>query len=410
MSYNHASHRQPGPYNHIQGPPTSQPPYHGYHTGLSSQAQDQQRPNSFIQGDDQPYPGSPVGQGQENYGAGTYGSGDGGQNYAGTYASSNPPPPPRSNQSLHGRSGYRHQERTEAAPYGQQAYNPQQYGLSSTQNWQAPAQPPWPSQNHAPVHTPYNPAVYQSPNSQYQPSYGGQQVGGTQNYASPTMSQYSTSSQQFSQHSYGRDYSNQVTPPLQEVSTFAPLSQGNQYFPPHNTQAHLQSDASYTPPAPPPPPFSPSRDAFSSRQSSTASNRHSQQSGIAPTPHHHHSQERFSPQTSQQPSLPPRYSSNGDTAVSSPRSYRQSAFSTAPHLNHSLPPTPGTPGPTPPTHSPQRSNTSGRHPQFRPLPGTPAQTVADDDYFGTAEQYREIPGTQAGQGGYDDLMRRLKLL
>ena len=69
--------------------------------------------------------------------------------------------------------------------------------------------------------------------------------------------------------------------------------------------------------------------------------------------------------------------------------------------NASLPQTPGTPGPTPPAHSPQRSDTLGRHPQSRPLPGPPA---ADTDYFTASNGYAD----QVEETGYDDLMQEVE--
>ena len=76
-------------------------------------------------------------------------------------------------------------------------------------------------------------------------------------------------------------------------------------------------------------------------------------------------------------------------------------------LDDSLPPTPGTPGPTPPQHSPQRTNTMGRHPQARPLPGPPPGPALSSDYFGDPinshanEAYSQEPR-------YEDLMKEVE--
>ena len=78
------------------------------------------------------------------------------------------------------------------------------------------------------------------------------------------------------------------------------------------------------------------------------------------------------------------------------------------NLNHSLPPTPGTPGPTPPQHSPQRMNTRGRHPQARPLPGPPTDSDPNTDYFGGRNERRGATATLNEDPGYDDLMREVE--
>lgn len=74
-------------------------------------------------------------------------------------------------------------------------------------------------------------------------------------------------------------------------------------------------------------------------------------------------------------------------------------------LNNSLPPTPGTPGPTPPQHSPQRTNTTGRHPQQRALPGPPSEPT---DYFAGGTGQSDTEDSSAGRPVYDDLMREVE--
>lgn len=71
-------------------------------------------------------------------------------------------------------------------------------------------------------------------------------------------------------------------------------------------------------------------------------------------------------------------------------------------LDNSLPPTPGTPGPTPPQHSPQRSNTSGRHPHDRPLPGPPAQSDCFGGRIGQRNEYDDE------EPAFDDLMKDIE--
>lgn len=73
-------------------------------------------------------------------------------------------------------------------------------------------------------------------------------------------------------------------------------------------------------------------------------------------------------------------------------------------LNNSLPPTPGTPGPTPPQHSPQRTNTTGRHPQRRALPGPPSEPM---DYF-TGRIDQSDTDDSGGGPVYDELMQEVE--
>ncbi|KAI4274277.1 MAG: hypothetical protein L6R35_006339, partial [Caloplaca aegaea] len=72
-------------------------------------------------------------------------------------------------------------------------------------------------------------------------------------------------------------------------------------------------------------------------------------------------------------------------------------------LRHSLPPTPGTPGPTPPAHSPQRTNTN-RHPHARPLPGPPPDT----DYFSDQSVNGYEDDNHDEEPGYEDLMKEVE--
>ena len=68
--------------------------------------------------------------------------------------------------------------------------------------------------------------------------------------------------------------------------------------------------------------------------------------------------------------------------------------------------------PSPPSRntshtSPQRTNTLGRHPQERPLPGPPSESESDNDYFpgqnGGGVRHSTVPE----ETGYDDLMREV---
>ncbi len=76
-------------------------------------------------------------------------------------------------------------------------------------------------------------------------------------------------------------------------------------------------------------------------------------------------------------------------------------------LENSLPPTPGTPGPIPPQHSPQRTNTTGRHPQARPLPGPPSDPALPSDYFGDPSGNFSNDG-HSQEPRYEDLMKEVE--
>ncbi|KAK4696930.1 RHO1 GDP-GTP exchange protein 1/2, partial [Lecanoromycetidae sp. Uapishka_2] len=100
-----------------------------------------------------------------------------------------------------------------------------------------------------------------------------------------------------------------------------------------------------------------------------------------------------------------------------PQSATSSTFNAAAHQppvgshtnsrnENSLPPTPGTPGPTPPAHSPQRMNTLGQHPQARPLPGPPAHATAEIDYFSGSNGHSDEQDDR--EPGYDDLMQEVE--
>ena len=53
-------------------------------------------------------------------------------------------------------------------------------------------------------------------------------------------------------------------------------------------------------------------------------------------------------------------------------------------------------------------NTTGRHPQARPLPGPPIDNDADLDYFGGRDENREAVTRPNEDPGYDDLMREVE--
>ncbi|KAG8525773.1 uncharacterized protein KY384_000533 [Bacidia gigantensis] len=153
---------------------------------------------------------------------------------------------------------------------------------------------------------------------------------------------------------------------------------------------------SYTPPAPPAPPFSPGRDAFPPQTPSSVSSQQ-QVASTSPTEYRGGSLGPSSRPQSQMLSSdgfhPPR-----ELPMPSPSIHRRPVGNNGP-----LPPTPETPGPTPPAHSPQRNNTLGRHPHSRPLPQAPS---ANDGYFGHAAAESNEDYDQ--QQGYEDLMQEVE--
>ena len=91
--------------------------------------------------------------------------------------------------------------------------------------------------------------------------------------------------------------------------------------------------------------------------------------------------------------------------MSSPILPRRPLGSSNSLASSALSPTPGTPGPTPPAHSPQPTGTGGRHPQARPLPGPPAP---QGDYFGDSNSQSDEQAVSDDEPGYDDLMQEVE--
>ena len=402
MSYYHHSQRPQGLY---AGTQTSQPAYGAAGANQAPSDQNVHRSPSFDQGDDVQYRGG-SGEHEQAYGTRAYRSGSSADRQreelfmGGNYI------PTRGPSQATG--AYQHQDLSSIPTGSLRSYNPQQY---------PPAQPhysPQPSagltnQFTSAAPQPYVPAAYQpspSTNAPYASNYGGQSYGlANQSYTSSThpylSHQAPPTPDRLLEQPYGNRNSAQTgaNAPAQQPSL--PYDHSNQQYGPPS----LPPRPGYTPPVPPPPPFSPIRDSFTSTNSTTGSRRYSHRA--SPSHNRYNVPDRFSPTQSTLPTLPPRHSSNGDSGIPSPTSYRAQVLSAYPTLDNSLPPTPGTPGPTPPQHSPQRMNTTGRHPQARPLPGPPLDGNADTDYFGGRDDRRDASVRYDGNSSYDDIMRQV---
>ena len=278
--------------------------------------------------------------------------------------------------------GYQHRNSPPLPPLptSHPSYNPQEYGPPQAQ------QSPQVYSNPSPIQTtgyqPYVPAAYQATNAMQQPNYNNQTFSPI--YGSPTLH-------------YLPGQSPSIPPrPTEQSASHRRLSQlgasSNHQFP-YSVSVSPQRQPAYTPPAPPPPPFSPNRDAFPSNIPPPLPQRTHQYSNATPR------SPTFTPGSRQSSlnRLPPLPNSLGDMSYTSSYANRPSPATSSPSL----------PGPTPPPHSPQRTNTIGRHPQARPLPGPPPETPdsnLDTDYFGNGGAYdynRSVPGV-------DDIMREVE--
>ena len=402
MSYYRNSQRQQPYYGSTQA---SQPTY-----GASgpNQAPYVHRSPSFDQGDDFQHPDEH--DQEQAYGARPYRSeSSADRQREELFIGSNNRAPSNRTPSYVPR-GYQHQDLSTALNSNQRSYNPQQY--PPTQQFQYSPQPSAGSTNSfsSIAHQPYVPAAYQpnqAINAPYPANYGGQPYGSAaQGFASPTQPYFSSQPPPPPQRPIEQPYGNRIptqggVDSSQQQSSTSYGSIGPQYG-----QSNLPSSAGYTPPIPPPPPFSPNQDSSTPGSSPTTSRRYSHRSSHSQS--RYNVSDRFSPTQSPLPAIPPRHSSNGGSGLPSPSSYRSYQLSSHVNLDNSLPPTPGTPGPTPPQHSPQRMNTTGRHPQARPLPGPPSENEIDTDYFGGRNDRRDASASYSEEPGYDDLMRQVE--
>lgn len=309
-----------------------------------------------------------------------------------------------------GAGGYHHHD-LPPTPTAQPPYNPQQY--SPGQHQFSP-----PSINNAfdnfnPAYPAYIPSAYQPTLPQFHPDYGDQRP---QSLASPVSPRLPIQQPPLPpppppppppSQVYDMRYDNSNSPtfgttPFPQYSHTGQRDNYQQQPLPHaSTTVSIGSRQPYTPPAPPPPPFSTIRDSFTTNNNSGASSRRYSHRGSF-------SQQQLSNRPpslgGQLPSLPV-YASNGNATLPTSNTAHQQTISPHLGLNNSLPPTPGTPGPTPPQHSPQRTNTTGRHPHARPLPGPPGPQT---DYFDDSHDQNDTDDESNEDIGYDDLMKEVE--
>lgn len=373
MSYQHSGRSQHGQYGNHPGDSTPQSQYGALATQLPATNHYMQRTPSFDRGDDAAYPAAINGSdGEQAYGTRAYRAASTAAAYNEGLGVQNSALPPSSAVYSSGGRGYQHQD-LPPLPSTQPSYNPQQYGTAQSQYVLQLAGGG--TNNFSAGHQPYVPAAYQPAASQYQSIYGNHLQHG---FSTHMPSQMYAQPPPVPQRPYETRYANPGSPPIaaaplphHDIGPESAVQQPS--LPQVPSSAPLPSRAQYTPPAPPPLPFLPNRDVFPNHNSSTSSQRRYSQrmSNVQASPPY-----QIPSSQNQLPPLP-AYSSNGSSGLASPNRSTSQTLSPYLGLDNSLPPTPGTPGPTPPQHSPQRSDTMGRHPQSRPLPGPPSQS----DYF-----------------------------
>ena len=398
MAYNPGSqHYQPS--SNRPAPPVPPRRYGSSASAHAGQPQYVQRTPSFDAGDDTRYPPEAGKQEERPYGNRQYraNSNAGIQNEELFMGVTSPTYPARSTSYGTSTGGYQHQGLPPAPPSSQPSYNPQSYGMSPQPSLSSPT-----SSSFSSAHQPYIPAAYhQTPP---QSAIGGQ------SYPPQALTQaqpYQPSGQPLPPlppRTNGQNYGFRTSPQTESAHAFHPR-QGSYRQSATSSQASsspITSRPGYTPPVPPPPPFSPARDAFPSNSPSET-----QQQSLS----HRSSISHNSPQTTQH-SSPLNYASRHSNSNSAFSPHIDLSQNLSPTLasNNSLPPTPGTPGPTPPAHSPQRTNTTGRHPQARPLPGPPSAS-ATQSYFPGRNGYLHDEYIDEEEPGYDendDLMKEVE--
>ncbi|KAI4179429.1 MAG: hypothetical protein LQ346_007197 [Caloplaca aetnensis] len=387
-----AYRRSGNPPANAQGLPAVRMPQGAPQTTNMDQANYLRRNPSFDHGDD-----TNGGFQERRYGARAYraSSNAGIQHDELFMGSSNPPVQAPAYSPVPSPGGYLHQEAPIATSNSQSSYNPQHYGQSQAQIAQQPSHTGL--NRYSAGYQPYIPAAYQPSTPQYPPTYGSPALN---SYPSPPSSQYASQPPPPPPpRPHEQRYGSRVAP---QMGNSPPHNYGSEnespYGLPNNastpTSASLNRTA-YTPPAPPPPPFTPSGDTFPFIENPQphSSNRYSVAQNQQASP------DRQSSVNHQLPPLPPRNFPNGNAGILNPPP-RSTSYN---RLNSSLPPTPGTPGPTPPAHSPQRANTS-RHPQARPLPGPPPE----NDYFSDQYLNDNDPDVYEEEPVYEELMKEVE--
>ena len=410
MAYQQNDRGQQDQYSNYQSSSAQQSQYSPFATPQLAQNRFLQRTPSFDHGDDATYPTAINGdRGEQAYGTRAYRVGSNSALLVEDLGGHNATVPVGASTYAVGPRGYQHQD-APSVPDTQSSYNPQQYSAAQPQySLQANSST---NSNSNPGYQPYIPAAYHPSPPQYQPFHDSQLQQGFSNPMSPRIPiQPPPLPQQTYENRYGNPVSSFVaTPPLPQYNIIGhePAYQPPP-LPPIPSSAPLPSRPTYTPPAPPPPPFSPDRDAFPSRNpSATSPRQYSHHDFVSQSPRPRIPVRQ--PAIQEQPPPQPRYPSDGRSQITS-IDHSYSGSISYPGLDSSLSPPLGTPGPTPPQHLPQRMDTTGRHPQARPLPGPPGPPP---DYFGapsapsapsvnsdTDDGYDEEPG-------YDDLMKEVE--
>ncbi|KAJ9603748.1 Rho guanine nucleotide exchange factor [Cladophialophora chaetospira] len=266
---------------------------------------------------------------------------------------SSAPMPFRTNTQMGALSGYQHQYQTPTAPT-HAPYNPAQY--------------------HQQPQNTYNPQLYATTQSAYQPYVPAA-------YGSPDLARRTSVYNSYGSFDANAQYnlsSSQPPPPpprADHVQFPNPQAYGAyqhdlaQQYP----SQHPAAASTYSPPAPVPPP-------------------HGRTGSIPEEPYPY-----------------PTGSSNAYsslTAYSSPDIGRNSSFASRVSAQSASPqpslPTP--PSRHPSNRSPQRTSTIGRHPESRPLPGLPSEPDSDNDYF-RADPRQGARNTSST--GYEALMGEL---
>ncbi|KAL8889459.1 MAG: hypothetical protein Q9215_003250, partial [Flavoplaca cf. flavocitrina] len=393
MAYHHNALPAQGQYYNTPGAPPVRVPQ-----GASNQSHVDQpgllrRNPSFNEGDDLPHRNPLNGASHEHaYTTRPYRAGsNAGIQYQELFMST-PASPTHSPaySSVTSPGGYHHEDAPAPAP---NSYNPLNYGHTQSQHAQQPSR----NSSNRYNFQPYVPAAYQQPNVQYPTNYVNPI---STSYQSPTLQQYGQPPPPPPPRPREQRYGNRTSQPIGSSPIQNHAHEQHEYSygqpPPASAPTSTSSTRSaYTPPAPPPPPLTPGRDTFASHETSRPHPSHRQPI----SPNQQPFPDRQASVNHQLPALPPRISSNGAASIASPPPRTTSMN----RLNNSLPPTPGTPGPTPPVHSPQRNNTN-RHPQARPLPGPPPEA----DYFGDHMVNGNGHDMYEDEPGYDDLMKEVE--
>ena len=361
------------------------------------------RMSSFDQGDDATYPTAVNGSGTRIYGSRTQRAGS---NTSAQYddvpaGRQNVAYPFQSTTNAPNSGGYQHQDFPPTPSY-QASYNPQLYSATHAQyHLQSPTGT---AASNISGYPPYNPAAYQPSMTLPQPPYSYQTQ---QSYLDPSGSRSPVQPPPVPPRPYEHQNDNSTisfdTTPLPSYGYQPQETYHRPPLPPTPNTAPLPSRSTYTPPAPPPPPFSPDRDAFPS-MTSTTSRRYSHRNSLSQPSH----VRNYEQPPSIQSSLPPipRHSSSSSFSARYPD---HQTTSPSFRSGSSLPPTPGTPGPTPPQHSPQHlpqhMGMTGTHPHRRPLPGPPS---SKEGYFGDPSSQSDSEAEDDEEPAYGDLMKEVE--